>query len=246
MSGTSQAGASGGYASVGSGRLKQRAIRWGVGLLAAVMLVVLGYAPLLRGIGAVLVVEDLLEPAAAIVVMGGHLPFRALEAADLYRAGWAPRVVVVRGAQREEAAALRALGVAVAEEWELNRKVLVRVGVPSSAILVPPGEAIDTLEELRISAKALKPDGAPVILVTSKVHGRRARLTWRYVAGARWRGIIRPARMDPFDPAGWWRQKRFALAVVREYLGLLNYWAGFPVAARAADAHRQAAGTLGR
>ena len=231
--------------SVRSRRLRRQVVRWGVGLLAAVALVALGYAPLLRGIGAVLVVQDPLERASAIVVLGGHLPFRAIEAADIYRAGWAPRVVLVRGARGEEGEALESLGIALPGEWELNQKILVRLGVPSSAILIPPGEAVDTIEELQIAANAIRPDGAPVIFVTSKVHARRVHLTWHYVAGARWRGIIRPARMDPFDPAGWWRQKRFALAVVREYLGLLNYWAGFPVAARAADAHRQAAGKLG-
>ena len=237
VSGISQGKATDEDTSVPSGRLQRRALRWGVGLMAAVMLVALGYAPLLRGIGAVLVVEDPLEPATAIVVMGGHLPFRALEAADLCRAGWAPRLVVVRGAQREEAAALLTLGVAVPTEWELSREVLIRVGVPSSAILVPQDEAADTLEELQISAKAIKPDGAPVILVTSKANARRVRLTWHYMAGGRSRGIVRPAPQDPFDPAHWWQQRRFALAVVREYLGLLNYWAGYPVAARAADGH---------
>ena len=182
--------------------------------------------------GAVLVVEDPLEPAAGIVVLGGHVPLRAMEAADLYRAGWAPRLVLVRGARREEEQAMESLGIVVPGEWELSREVLLRVGVPSSAILVGEGEAADTLEELQIAAKALRPYGAPVILVTSKVHARRVRLTWRRVAGSLSRGIVRTAHQDPFDPRRWWKEKRFALAVVREYLGLLNYWAGFPIPAR--------------
>jgi len=217
---------------VRSGRLRHRAVRWSIGLLLVLALIAFGYAPVLRGMGVVLVVEDPLEPAAAIVVLGGQVPFRALEAAALYRAGWAPRLVLVRGARREEQQALQALGVVVPEEWELSREVLRRAGVPSSAILLGEGEAADTLEELQIAAEALRPGGAPVILVTSKVHARRVRLTWRRVAGSQSRGIVRTARQDPFDPDRWWKEKRFALAVVREYLGLLNYWAGFPVPAR--------------
>ena len=44
------------------------------------------------GIGRWLVVEDPLERANAIVVLGGHVPFRAMEAAAIYGAGWAPEV----------------------------------------------------------------------------------------------------------------------------------------------------------
>jgi len=68
-----------------------------------------------------------------------------------------------------------------------------------------------------------------VILVTSTFHTRRARLTWKYVTAGRSQAIVRAASGDPFDPDRWWQQRRFALSVVREYLGLINYYAGFPV-----------------
>jgi uncharacterized SAM-binding protein YcdF (DUF218 family) len=69
-----------------------------------------------------------------------------------------------------------------------------------------------------------------VILVTSKYHTRRTRLTWNYVTGGRSQAIVRAASRDPFDPDRWWQQRSFALSVVREYLGLANYYAGFPIA----------------
>jgi hypothetical protein len=34
---------------------------------------------------------------------------------------------------------------------------------------------------------------------------------------------------DPFDSERWWHERSFVLAVVREYLGLINYYAGFPI-----------------
>ena len=207
----------------------QRKVYWGASLVAALGLVVLGYAPVLRWIGAILIVEDPLRPAAAIVVLGGHIPFRAMEGADLYRAGWAPRLVLVRGPQKEEQRALRTLGVTAPEEWEISREVLIRGGVPPAAILVPPEEGDGTDGELSVVAKALKPGNSPVILVTSKVHTRRVHLTWQYVTEGRSQGITRVARQDPFDPRIWWRERRFILEVVREYLGLVNYWMGFPV-----------------
>ena len=95
--------------------------------------------------------------------------------------------------------------------------------------LLSEEEAEGTLEEFQVIVRALKPENRPVILVTSKYHTRRARLTWNYVTQGRSKAIVRAAGQDPFDPARWWRERRFVLAVVREYLGLVNYYAGFPV-----------------
>jgi uncharacterized SAM-binding protein YcdF (DUF218 family) len=191
----------------------------------------LGFAhvPILREVAAFLIIEDSLEPAAAIVALGGNPPFREMEAARLYDAGWAPRVVIVRGARREESKAFRDLGIEVAESWELSREVLIQQGVPRSAILVPNEEAEGTLEELQAVYRALGSMDAPVILVTSKYHTRRTRLTWHHVSEGRSRGIVRSSGRDPFDPSRWWRERRFVLSLVREYLGLINYYAGFPV-----------------
>jgi uncharacterized SAM-binding protein YcdF (DUF218 family) len=208
---------------------RNRVLWFGAALLVGIALVGFAPASLFRGVASFLIVEDPLEPAAAIVALGGHLPFREMEAAKLYRAGWAPEVVIVRGARREEWKALHDLGVELTEAWELSREVLIRQGVQTSAILVVEEEAEGTLEEFQAIVRALKPENRPVILVTSKYHTRRARLTWNYVTQGRSKAIVRAAGQDPFDPTRWWRERRFALAVVREYLGLVNYYAGFPV-----------------
>jgi uncharacterized SAM-binding protein YcdF (DUF218 family) len=209
---------------------EQRRVLWlGVGMLATIVLVGAAHAPILREIASFLIVEDSLRPAAAIVALGGGTPFRETEAATLYRAGWAPFVVIVRGVRREEAKALQDLRIEVKEGWELSREVLIRQGVPPSAILVPEEEAEGTLEESQAAFRGLKPENRPVILVTSKFHTRRVRLTWNYVSNGRSQAIVRAAGQDPFDPTRWWRERRFVLSVVREYLGLINYYAGFPV-----------------
>jgi len=200
-------------------------------LLAGMLLVGVAYVPLLREVAAFLIIEDSLQPAAAIVALGGDPPFREMEAAELYRAGWASRVVIVRAVRREELKALQNMGIEVGETWELSREVLIRQGVPASAIVVPEDEAVGTLEELRAVDRALGSKDAPVILVTSKYHTRRTRLTWDHVTEGRLRGIVRSSGQDPFDPSRWWRERRFVLSVVREYLGLINYYAGFPVGA---------------
>lgn len=212
-----------------AGSHKCRVLRLGAGLLATIVLVGAAHAPILREIASFLIVEDSLRPAAAIVALGGQAPFRQIEAARLYHAGWAPLVFVVQEGPSDEAEALRELGIQVVPEWELSRQVLLRRDVPASAIIVPKGQSIGTLEELQAAYAALGQKEEPVILVTSKYHTRRTRLTWHYVTRGRSQAIVRPAARDPFDPERWWQQRRFVLSVVREYLGLINYYAGFVV-----------------
>ena len=208
---------------------RNRTLRWAAVLVAGMALVGIAHVPILREVASFLIIEDSLEPAAAIVALGGEPPFREMEAAKLYREGWAPRVVIVRGARRDESKTLQDIGVEVGERWELSREVLIRQGVPASAILVPQEEAEGTLEELQAVYRAIGSKDAPVILVTSKYHTRRTRLTWHHVTEGRSQAVVRSAPRDPFDPTLWWRERRFVLSVVREYLGLINYYAGFPV-----------------
>ena len=199
-------------------------------LIGVVLLFAVGLAPLLRIMGSFLVVEDRLQPAAAIVVLGGQTPFREMEAARLFAQGWAPKLIVTPGALWEEEQALSELGIRVPEGWEISREVLLKKGVPSSAIIISKGRAEGTLEELKLAFNTIGPVNKPVILVSSKFHTRRVSLTWSYVTRGEPAAIVRAAEGDPFDSARWWRERRFVLSVVREYLGLINYYAGFPVA----------------
>ena len=53
-------------------------------------------APLLTRLGGLLYHEDVLEPADAIVVLGGGQLDRVIEAADLFSEGYAPVVLLTR------------------------------------------------------------------------------------------------------------------------------------------------------
>ena len=113
----------------------------------------------------------------------------------------------------------------------MSRAVLMQQSVPESALVFPFEKAGGTLEELEAVYSALNNKTAPVILVTSKFHTRRTRLTWQYVTQGRSEPIVRLAPADPFDSNHWWQHRRFALSVMREYMGLFNYYLGFPVGA---------------
>jgi uncharacterized SAM-binding protein YcdF (DUF218 family) len=180
------------------------------------------------GVGRWLVVEDPLEKAQAIVVLSGGMPLRALEAARLYREGYAPKVWLTHST--EPGASLEAMQIPYVGEDSYDCRVLMHQGVPGDAIrkLEPP--IINTADELAAVSAALEQEkGSTVIIVTTKVHTRRVRILWRRLAAYRGKAIVRAASDDPFEPHRWWRSSRDALGVVRELLGILNAWAGLPL-----------------
>jgi hypothetical protein len=71
--------------------------------------------------------------------------------------------------------------------------------------------------------------GKRAILVTSKYHTRRLRVTWNAVADDHYEAVVRYTDRTPFDRDHWWRNSRDVLAVSREMGGILNAWAGFPL-----------------
>lgn len=182
------------------------------------------------GLGQWLVIADPLEPATAIVVLSGRVPFRAMEAASIYREGLATEVWLTKEVRTAEELALDRLGVPVVRGDAYNREVLERLGVKPEAIRLLDAGVWNTVDEMRLIAGELGRDGGDrVIIVTSKTHSRRVRATWAAIVGASPRAIVRYAREEPYGAKGWWRNTRDALDVSREVFGLMNVWAGFPV-----------------
>jgi uncharacterized SAM-binding protein YcdF (DUF218 family) len=206
-------------------RLRLRALRVlfasaGGGLVLALVIFL--------GVGRWLVVEDPLTKVRAIVVLSGAMPVRAIEAAKLYREGYAPEVWLTHST--EPAETLEGMGIAFAGEDHYDTLVLIHEGVPAEAIHVLERPIVNTADEIKVAASALaRAKGEAVIFVTTKAHTRRVRLLWRRLAPSQAQAIVRAASGDSFDPRHWWRSTSDALDVVREILGLLNAWAGLPL-----------------
>lgn len=211
-------------------RLARKGLRrWTVALVIAPLLVFALIAWGAIDLGRWLVVEDPLEPARAVVVLAGHVPFRALEAARIYQRGLVGEVWLTRAAPPLEEAKLDEMGIPFVREETYNREVLERMGVPKSSICLLDDPARNTADEVLAVARRLKQTGAVrVILVTSKPHTRRVKATWRALAGDTLEAEVHGAG-DPYRADRWWRNTGDALAVSREFFGLLNVWAGFPV-----------------
>lgn len=184
-------------------------------------------AVVFRQAGAWLTVQDPLAPAHAIVVLSGGLPWRAREAARVYRQNLSANVWISPGLP--PVLELEALGIAYVGESFYNQKVLLALGVPSNAIRILETPAANTEEEVKEIARVCRQQSAhKIIIVTSKAHTRRVRFIWRRLVGSDPELIVRYASDDPFDAAHWWRTTSDALDVVREWLGLANASLGFP------------------
>ncbi|HXC48183.1 MAG TPA: YdcF family protein [Candidatus Sulfotelmatobacter sp.] len=172
--------------------------------------------------------EDPPQKAAAIAVLSGRMPSRALEAARLYNQGYAPQVWLSYSV--EPGATLEKLSVPYAGEEFYDRLLLLHEGVPDSAIHILAPPIVNTADEMRTFGQALRKENLHrIIIVTSKAHARRASVLWKHLAVKDGEAIVRGASGDGYDPAHWWRSTGDALDVVREILGLLNAWAGLPL-----------------
>jgi uncharacterized SAM-binding protein YcdF (DUF218 family) len=183
------------------------------------------------GVGRWLVVADPLEPATAVVVLSGGAPYRAIEAAHIFRDGWASQVWITRSPTEADEALVARLGLKFDfGDESSNRLVLERLGVAPGAIRTLTPGARNTAEEVtRIASELARTAGDRVIIVSSKSHTRRVRATWQAVVGSAPRAIVRYASLDRFNGSRWWERTDDALAVSREVFGLLNVWAGFPI-----------------
>ena len=179
-------------------------------------------------LGRWLIVEDPLQNAGAIAVLSGRMPNRALEAAKVYKQGYAPQVWLTHST--EPGATLAKLSVPYQGEDVYDKLILIHEGVPESAIHVLDPPIVNTADEMAAIGQALQ-RGNPrrVILVTSKVHTRRTHTLWKRLSTANGDAIVHGVSDDPFDADHWWQNTSDALDVVREVLGLLNAWAGLPL-----------------
>src|SRR5271154_5445826 len=158
---------------------------WPMVLLALIGLIVAGFLNL----GRWLVHEDPLQNADAIAVLSGRMPDRALEAARIYKQGYAPEVWLTHAV--EPGATLQKLSVHYTGEDEYDRQILLHQGVPADAIRVLDPPIVNTADEMKTIGAALQTSlHRTVILVTSRVHTRRTRKLWDLLSSRDGKAIV--------------------------------------------------------
>lgn len=181
---------------------------------------------ILISIGEYLVTEYPLEKADAIAVLSGSVPDRILEAIDIYKRGYAPTIILTKEEKPPGYDKLLNLGIKIPEEYDINQMIALKLGVPSTSIVIIDERADSTYKEEQALYEFLKKRNLKsVILVTSKYHSTRATELFNFVAqGEKIKLITRPSKYDTFDPRNWWNIRRDFKQVLFEYEKLANYY----------------------
>jgi uncharacterized SAM-binding protein YcdF (DUF218 family) len=172
--------------------------------------------PLMRFAGESWVLDEPAKQSDALIVLGddNYVADRSFKAADLYRAGVAPVVVVSGRMLRANA------GVADVMIHDLQS-----FGVPASAIMKLTHRAQNTQEEASEVAHLIQNRGwKRVQIVTSNYHARRVRFIYERVLP---RGVtvhVSGARDSEFDPLRWWETRQGEKLFLSELAGYLVAW----------------------
>jgi uncharacterized SAM-binding protein YcdF (DUF218 family) len=195
---------------------------------AALILSALAGLAFLPFAGRYLVYEDPLETSDAIVILAGARVERWLEGVDLYRAGWAPRLVISPGRMEDAEVQIRSMGIRFPSDAELARDAVMQMKVPESAVETLPGSLDNTAQEAAaVHQLAAVRHWSRVIVVTSKYHTRRARFAFvRELAGTNVQILIRASRYDTAKPDRWWTDRADYRYVASELEKLIAYKLG--------------------
>ena len=184
-----------------------------VGLLALVLLL---HRPILNALGGYLVHAGPPQKAdIALVLAGDSFGLRILEAAELVREGYAPKVVVSGPA-----------GMYGYYECDLAIPFAVNHGYPESYFLHFRHSARSTKDEAQESVDELRRLGAKtVLLVTSDFHTRRAGRIFRSAAPDLTFFVVAAPDHD-FTASGWWRSREGRKVFVIEWMKTVTEWFG--------------------
>jgi uncharacterized SAM-binding protein YcdF (DUF218 family) len=182
----------------------------------------------LPSLGNYLVAEDEPQQSDIIVLLMGSGPDRMLGAVDLYHAGHADEIVMVRNMVRGYDLVV-SQGVKIPHDSDIAREVAVQLGVPAEKITVLPGDALSTQDEVIQVREYLKsePDIDSLIIVTSKSHSERAKKIFVKAMSSLDREInvlSCPTEYDDFNAEKWWQNREDLKHGALEYLKLFHFY----------------------
>lgn len=177
-----------------------------------------------------LIVKADVQSPDAIVVLSGSSTYleRAARAADLYRGGRAPLILLTNDGvvsgwdNREDRNPFY---------YELTTRRMQQQGVPADHISVAPGLAGGTYDEsLLVRDFAVAHGLKRLLVVTSGYHSRRALWSMRHACAGSGIEIgidSAPTGWQTPSPWLWWAKRRGWKLVGGEYVKMIYYWAKY-------------------
>jgi uncharacterized SAM-binding protein YcdF (DUF218 family) len=175
---------------------------------------------ILDHIGSWWVVSDELTQADAIVVLGGSIDVRPFAAAELYKRGLADKILIANVALRRA----ERLGF-VPSHTELNRDVLLKLGVPAAAIVTFGEHVSSTREEAEGVRQWAAENHANLIIVPTELFTSR-RTRWifdRELAATDVHVMVQAFSPPNYGISDWWRRRDGLIDFNNEVLKYLYY-----------------------
>jgi DUF218 domain len=177
-------------------------------------------APLLRGAADLWIVSDPITPADVAVVLGGGVDVRPFAAAALYHQGLVKKILVSQVADGRAVAIGAELG-----HTEINRQVLLKLGVPADAIETFGKANKNTKEEaLALLEWSQRHASRALIIPVGSFEARRVHWTFRHeFAGQPVRIEISAFDSPQYVRANWWATERGIVEFQNEILKFIYY-----------------------
>jgi uncharacterized SAM-binding protein YcdF (DUF218 family) len=177
-------------------------------------------APLLREAAQAWIINEPLEKADAIVVLGGGLETRPFEAARLYHSGFAARILLMD----VKPSPTTRLGITPTEK-DLTRQVLLKLDVPDTNCVTVGDGVASTYDESRAVRAWLEKTGAKgVIIPTDLFHTRRVRwLFHKQLKGTGATVTVRAVMPADYGATNWWTNVEGLIGFQNEVIKYLYY-----------------------
>ena len=163
--------------------------------------------------------DEPVESDYAFVLAGK--PFRALEAADLYKEGLVKKIYVSKPFESMERSKFEKMGIIIPRKEWLTQQVLLRSGVPLDDILFFGTNSLSTVEEILAIKKMVTRSNAKFMVVTSPYHVRRTKMILSDYFKEHSYRVILNRHENMAEP--WWTQQSSALQVVLEVSKIFYY-----------------------
>jgi uncharacterized SAM-binding protein YcdF (DUF218 family) len=164
-------------------------------------------------------VSDQVGPADAVAVLGGGMETRPFAAANYYRQGLVPKVLVLTGRSRVAKAEL------LTSNAEMTRNLLVRSKVHEAAIEFVGTDLSNTFEEARaLRHWAVHNNAHRLIIPTEYFSSRRVSWIMRHELAGIGVEVLVPALDDPESPrVTWWQHEKGTVSFKNELIKYIYY-----------------------
>ena len=189
----------------------------GIFAVLIVFVCIVFHRPILRGVGELLVYESDLTPSELLVVLSGGGAVRLERAIELYKANYAPQILITLPEVIEGDIAHHDL---ISTEKSMCEGLLKLNGIPSDCVIWSNAAMYSTYGEALFVREWMTGNKCQsAIVITGYFQSRRAKWSMDHAFGeSRFAVQIAPAKEDLYPVERWWTHEEGVIAVENEYL----------------------------